>query len=68
VQAFKDKDHENARSLLFQAIEAYFRGGWDAKDESKLRLTSLAPIYFQHRGMILLSEGFTRANVMKGTL
>lgn len=49
VQAFKDKDRLQARTILLCTIEAYFKQG--ARDfESKVHATALPPIYFQHRG------------------
>jgi hypothetical protein len=69
VQAFRGEDHGHTRSLLFEAIEDYFRSGWEAEEESiKLRLTALAPIYFQHRGHSLTIIGFERLDNGQGQL
>ncbi|KAF4634667.1 hypothetical protein G7Y89_g3448 [Cudoniella acicularis] len=53
------KDAPSAYHLLFQAVEAYFANGC-VDFNSKVRCTTLPPIYFQHPGHSMTIVGFER--------
>lgn len=60
AQAFKSKKGEkHADTLLFEFVESYFREGAIDLD-SKVRVTSLPPLYFQHPGHSMTIVGFER--------
>jgi len=59
VNAFRTKDCAAARALLLDYIQQYFVQG-AGEDTSKVRATTLPPIYFQHRGHSMTIVGLER--------
>ncbi|KAL7625460.1 hypothetical protein AAE478_004680 [Parahypoxylon ruwenzoriense] len=60
AQAFKNPDAGAAEALLFNAVERYFESTQCSNPQAKVRCTSLAPIYFQHRGHSLTIVGLEK--------
>lgn len=54
----KERGESPAYDLLYQRVEEYFLDGC-TDFESKVRETSLSPIYFQHRGKPSISFLFS---------
>ncbi|KAL3957938.1 hypothetical protein ACCO45_008516 [Purpureocillium lilacinum] len=60
VQSFRDAEDGTAASQLLRAIEGYFEAGWTGSGESKVRRTSLPPVYLQHQGHSLTVVGIEK--------
>ncbi|KAL2753932.1 hypothetical protein ACRALDRAFT_2043058 [Sodiomyces alcalophilus JCM 7366] len=59
AQAFADPDPVKVHRKLIESVESYFAGG-SSGDASKVRCTTLPPIYFQHAGHSLTIVGFEK--------
>jgi len=57
IRPKKKGEGASAYELLFQAVQSYFVNGCTDFD-SKVRLTSLPPVYFQHPGHSMTIVGF----------
>ncbi|KAK8041197.1 peptidase family C78-domain-containing protein [Apiospora phragmitis] len=64
AQGFKDQQPIVAERKLLEHVQAYFESGYiESKDfdpARKVRMTSLPPIYFQHRGHSLTIVGLEK--------